>query len=311
MSKKILVFGATGEIGGRIARLAADAGHQVTGVSRGLNKRSQVDLTGVKMLTGNKGDEAFIRDTVAKMDIDILIDSVPSISDIELYYQHLKQVKNFLFCSSTGTFVPLLYFPADELHPWREETPVNFYRQSVRDTRILELWEKDGFPATIFRPTNIIGEGRVPLELWGARDIEFYRKLKNNESVTIAPCENIMVQSGYNWDLAGAFVKGIDHQDEIRGEIFIISCKRAITLGQYLQTAMDFLGSKSEIKHCPAENLKDIYPQVTMEHRMDFLLQHMCLDISKAERILGYAPTHTTEQGLIKALEWCESSGLL
>jgi nucleoside-diphosphate-sugar epimerase len=50
---------------------------------------------------------------------------------------------------------------------------------------------------------------------------------------------------------------------------------------------------------------------VTMERRLDFLLEHMCFDIGKAERVLGYAPTHTTEQGLIKALEWCESSGLL
>jgi nucleoside-diphosphate-sugar epimerase len=245
------------------------------------------------------------------MDIDVLIDSVPSIDDVELYCKDLKQVKNFFFCSSTGTFVPLQYFPADETHPWREETPVNFYNQCVRDARILELWEKDGFPATIFRPTNIIGQGRVPLELWGARDIEFYRKLKNHETITIAPCENIMVQSGYNWDLASAFVKAVDHQEKVRGEIFIISCKRAITLGQYLQTAMDFLGSKSEIKHCPAENLKDIYPEVTMKFRMDFLLQHMCLDISKAEKMLGYSPTRTTQEGLIEALQWCQDSGLL
>ena len=45
-----------------------------------------------------------------------------------------------------------------------------------------------------------------------------------------------MIQSGYNWDLASAFVKAIDYPEAVRGEIFIISCKRAITLGQYLQT---------------------------------------------------------------------------
>ena len=311
MSKKVLVLGATGEIGGRIANLAVAAGHQVTGVSRGTNSRVQVDLTGVKMLVGDKGDEAFVRDVLAKRDIDILIDSVPNINNVELYSKYLKQVENFFFCSSTGTFVPLQYFPADENHPWREETPVNFYPQSIRDARILELWEKEKFPASIFRPTNIIGQGRIPLELWGARDIEFFRKLKNNETITIAPCEHIMVQSGYNWDLASAFVKAIDEPEAVKGEIFIISCKRAITLGQYLKTAMDFLGSKSEIKHCPAENLKDIYPEVTMKFRMDFLLEPMCLDISKAEKTFGYAPTRTTQEGLIEALQWCTDTGLL
>ena len=311
MAKKVLVLGATGEIGGRIANLAVKSGHQVSGVSRGTNSRAQVDLAGVEMIVGDKGDEAFVRDVLAKLDIDILIDSVPNINNVELYAKYLKQVENFFFCSSTGTFVPLQYFPADEKHPWRDETPVNFYPQCVRDARILELWEKEKFPASIFRPTNIIGQGRVPLELWGARDIEFYRKLKNHETITIAPCEHVMVQSGYNWDLASAFVKAIDYPEAVRGEIFIISCKRAITLGQYLQTAMDFLGSKSEIKHCPAENLKDIYPEVTMKFRMDFLLEPMCLDISKAEKTFGYAPTRTTQEGLLEALQWCTDTGLL
>ena len=311
MSKKILVLGATGEIGGRIANLAVEAGHQVTGVSRGLNSRTQVDLTGVEMIVGDKGDEAFISEVLAKLDIDVLIDSVPNINNVELYSKYLKQVENFFFCSSTGTFVPLQYFPADENHPWRDETPVNFYPQCIRDNRILELWENEKFPGTIFRPTNIIGQGRVPLELWGARDIEFFRKLKNHETITIAPCEHIMVQSGYNWDLASAFVKAIDHPEAVKGEIFIISCKRAITLGIYLQTAMDFLGSKSEIKHCPAKNLKDIYPEVTMKFRMDFLLEPMCLDISKAEKTFGYAPIRTTQEGLIEALQWCTDEGLL
>lgn len=116
------------------------------------------------------------------------------------------------------------YFPADENHPWREKTPVNFYNQCVRDQRILDLWEQEKFPVTIFRLTNIIGQGRVPLELWGGRDIIFFRKLKNHEEITIAPCEHIMIQSGYNWDLASAFVKAIDYPDMVRGEIFIISC---------------------------------------------------------------------------------------
>ena len=311
MSKKVLVLGATGEIGGRIARLAADAGHQVWGVSRGSNKRAMVDQSGIKMVIGDKNDEDFVKNTLATMDIDVLIDSVPNINNVEYYSKYLKQVKNFFFCSSTGTFVPLQYFPADEKHPWKDETPVNFYSQCVRDKRILELWETEKFPASIFRPTNIIGQDRVPLELWGGRNIEFFRKLKNHEAVTIAPCEHIMLQSGYNWDLASAFVKAIDYPEAVKGEIFIISCKRAITLGEYLKTAMDFLGSKSEIKHCSAEELTKVYPEIHMRFGLEFLLEPMCLDISKAERTFGYAPTRTAQEGLIEALQWCKDSGLL
>jgi nucleoside-diphosphate-sugar epimerase len=308
---KVLVFGATGEIGGRIARLAVDAGHEVIGVTRGQNKRETVDLSGVEMLTGSKRDEEFIRDVCAKLNVDAVIDSVPSIDDVNMYHKHFKDVGNILYCSSTGTFVPLRYMPADENHPWRERTPVNFWPQCQRDAHILELWEKEKFPGTVLRPTNIIGEHRIPLELWGSRDIEFFRKLKANEPIFIPYCKEILLQSGYNWDLASAFVKALDHPDEIQGEIFTISCKRAITLGRYLQTAMDFLGSESEITEVSTDKLAELYPDIQWKNRLEFLLLHMCLDISKAEKTFGYAPEKSAEEGLIAALEWCESADLL
>ena len=311
MKRTVLVFGATGEIGGRIARLCADAGHTVIGVSRGQNSRAVVDLAGVEMLHGDKRDEAFLRDVCAPRRADVLIDSIPSIDYANRLWKHFRNVENFLFCGSTGKFVPLQYLPADEHHPWREQTAVNFYNQSLMDAHFLGLWEREQFPVTIFCPTNIIGEQRVPLELWGGRNIAFFQKLKAGEPVTIAPCEHILLQSGYNWDLASAFAHAVDRPDVIRGETFIISCKRAITLGRYLQTAMDFLGSKSEIAHTPPDKLPGLYPGVSMRHGLDFLLEHMCFDIGKAEKTLGYAPTHTAEQGLVKALEWCESAKLL
>lgn len=310
MKRKVLIFGVSGEIGGRIAYLAAEAGHDVTGVSRG-NRPNLLPHKAVKYIPGDKYDEHFLSQLSALNDFDVVIDTVPTDKSVDIYEKYFPGVENILFCSSTGTFVPLQYFPADEKHQWRNETEVNFYPQCIRDAYALERFATGNFPVTIFRPTNIIGEGRVPLELWGARDIEFFRKLKAGEPITIAPCENIMLQSGYNWDLASAFVLALDHPDEIRGEIFVISCKRAITLGRYLATAMDYFDSKSEITHCPAEKLIEIYPQVTMRYRMDFLLCHMNFDISKAERILGYEPTKTTEEGLVLALRWCEEQKML
>ncbi len=311
MKRNVLVFGASGEIGGRIARLAVDAGHRVYGVTRGKNTRDTVDLSGVEMLHGDKNDPAFLAQVAGKLPVDAVIDSVPGMESAALYRRYIPQAQNVFYCSSTGTFVPLRYFPADEDHPWRAKTAVNFFDQSERDAGALAMYRDHAFPITIFRPTNIIGAGRVPLELWGARDIRFFQLLKSNQPVTIAPCENILLQSGYNQDLARAFVQALDYPDAVRGEIFIISCRRAVTLGEYLATAMEFLGSHSEIRHIAAEKLVTIYPEVTMPYRMDFLLEHMCFDIGKAERAFGYAPTKTTQEGLIDALTWCCDTGLL
>ena len=283
MKRKVIVFGATGEIGGRIAKGCVEAGHKVYGVSRGQNKRQMVDLRGVEMICGDKSDENFVREKLAPLDYDAVIYSTVSLNDLKICAAHLKKAENVFICSSTGTYVPLSYLPADENHTWRKKTAINgpWFPQCERDAFGLELWNKDKFPLSIFRPTNIIGPDRIPLDLWGGRDIKFFKTLKNNQPLTIPMmAENVLVQSGYNADLASAFVKGLDFPDKVRGEIFNISCKRSITLGRYLRTAMEFLRSKSEIRLASPKELKRIYPENTWGG-LDFLLEHMCFDISK------------------------------
>lgn len=307
----VLVFGATGQLGGRIARLAALAGHTVFGVTRGQNLRPTVDLDGVTLLHGDKADETFLHNLSTKLTVDIIIDSVPKLENIDPYIKYFPDVANVLFCSSTGTFVPLQFFPADESHPWEEETPVNFYAQCRRDRHALQMYREKGFPVTILRPTNIIGPNRVPLDLWGGRSIRFFQMLRDHETVLIPDCLDILLQSGHCDDLAAAFVLALDHPDEIRGEIFTVSCKKAITLRRYLDTAMEFLDSHSEIRVVSNAELLEAYPDEVTPRGLEFLLEHMCFDIGKAERILNYRPIHTAEEGLLLTLDHCRQTGLL
>ena len=80
--KKVLIFGASGEIGSRIARGCVDAGHETTGVTRGTNDRHRVDTAGVTFMSGDKGDEDFYKTTLADKDFDVVIDSIPSTEHI-------------------------------------------------------------------------------------------------------------------------------------------------------------------------------------------------------------------------------------
>jgi len=123
-----------------------------------------VDIRGVRLLTGDKGDEAFMSSLLSGQEFDTVIDTVPSREHIELAFRHLNgRVEHYIICSSTGVYPPLRYVPADEEHPWREKTAVNFDWVCERDAYALSLWEEHGFPVTILRPTNIIGAGRVPI----------------------------------------------------------------------------------------------------------------------------------------------------
>lgn len=307
--QKILVMGATGEIGSRVAKGCVEMGHKVVGVSRGVNKRHRVNLDGIKFIYGDKGNEEFL-ETLQVENCDVVIDTVSSLEDVKLAHRHFNdKIEHYFICSSTGTFVPLRYLPADEDHPWREKTAVNFYPQCERDMFALKLYQEDGFPVTIFRPTNIIGAGRVPLELWGGRDKRYFQFLKEGKPIEIPGDGTTLVQSGCNDDLATAFVKGVGKGKEINGEIFIISCRKAITLNRYLQTAREILKSSSPVEYLSIREILSRRPEV-FPGGLWFLAEHMCFDISKAVDCLGYSPEYTAEEGLEIALKWCIDEGM-
>jgi len=304
--KRVLVLGATGEIGSRVARGCLEAGHEVWGVSRGKNTRHHVDVRGARLLTGDKGDEAFMSSLLTGQEFDTVIDTVPTTEHVRLAYRHLNgRVEHYVMCSSTGVYPPLQYVPGDEDHPWREKTPVNFDWVCERDAYALALWDEHGFPTTILRPTNIIGAGRVPIDLWGGRSIRYFELMREGKTVEIPGSGNILVQPGCNDDLATAFVNAVTCGPEIQGEIFIISCKRAITLERYFETAKQVLNSSSRGEHCSLEEILRRRPKQAEERWLRFLMEHMCVDISKAENVLGYSPRFTAEEGIEIALKWC------
>ena len=115
----------------------------------------------------------------------------------------------------------------------------------------------------------------------------------------------------YYDDLATAFIKAISKGDDILGEIFISSSKKAITLDQYFSTAKEILRSASPVEYVSIEEILRRHPGETSERGLRFLVEHMCFDICKAREILGYSPKYSTEQGLEKALEWCLDQDLL
>ena len=309
--RKVLVFGATGEIGSRVARGCIEAGYETTGVSRGKNTRDRVSTEDVAFIAGDKGDRGFFESTLSRREFDTIIDTVPTTEHVALAHEYFNgRIEHYFMCSSTGTFVPLRYLPADENHPWREETGVNFYEQCMRDDYALSLWREHGFPVTILRPTNIIGPGRVPLELWGGRNPLYYRLMRQGKPIEIPVAGNTLIQSGYNDDLATAFVDAIAKGSEIAGEVFIISCKSAITLDRYFGIAREVLRSASPVEYVSIQEVLHRHPGEASEAGLRFLAEHMCFDIGKAEEVLGYCPKRSTEQGLTKALEWCLDQGL-
>ena len=95
------------------------------------------------------------------------------------------------------------------------------------------------------------------------------------------------------------------------GEIFNISSTRAITLNRYVAVAKEVLKSDSPVECLSIDEILQRRGDEASYGGLRFLIEHMCYDMSKAERMLDYAPRYTTEQGLEDALVWCMDEGLL
>lgn len=306
MKRSILIFGITGELGSRMAKLAVEQGHKVYGVSRGTHTLPSADLTGVEMLTGDKLDRDFMQQC-SKLPVDVVVDTKPLLESLQNIADFFGHVKNVFIVSSTGTFVPLQQLPADETHPWREENHVNFHGKISFDKRALELFEQGRLPVTIFRPTNIIGDGRIPLDLYGGRDVNFFKALKNSEPLELPDVRQILLQSVCNWDLAKAMTLALTTPNEIRGEIIILSAPYAIRLIDFLNLIKQRFNSTSEITWVDADEFQKKHPEHT---GLPFLREHMCFSIDKARKLLNYEPDYTPEQGLRLSLDWCLENGV-
>jgi len=182
-----LVLGATGFIGGHIARLALDEGYQVRGFRRDPASTGHLGTAPIKWFNGDLSD---IPSTVTAMrDVDVVFHaaafypthSIPrevpelvnqGLSQIDCVIQAARQAKveRFIYTSSLTT----IGHPskgknilADESYfyaPGSIGKSAYYESKIAMESRVLEA-TKDGFPAVVVNPTAVFGPGDVHLTL--------------------------------------------------------------------------------------------------------------------------------------------------
>jgi len=202
--------------------------------------------------------------------------------------KRVRGIEKFLLASSANAVQRPKYLPIDAEHP---PNPANVYGASKGCQELLcwAYYRSYGIPIVIFRNGIIYGPNM-------RREIFIYKWIRN--ILLDKPC---ILEGGdqtrdptYVTDTTDAWLLGIEaEREKIVGETFQISYGEEYKVSDILERCMKTVGKKVDVVKRP--------------YRPGEKGMRECFNIEKAQRVLGYNPKVSLEEGLKLTVEWIRS----
>jgi len=305
-----LVTGGAGFIGSNVVEALLDKGYVV----RVLDDLSQGNQENVDLFVDHDNYtfiEGDIRDLETCLEAINRVDyvshqaawgSVPRSIEMPLFYEEVNikgtlnmleasrqnDVKKFVYASSSSVYGDEPTLPKKEGVEGNLLSPYALTKDVDEDYAKLytELYDLDTYGLRYF---NVFGRRQDPNGAYAAVLPKFIKQLLNDEQPTINGDGKQSRDFTYIENVIEANLKALKADTEVAGEAFNIAYggrEYLIDVYHHLADALD----------------KDIEPEFGPERPGD--IRHSNADISKAEKMLGYSPDYSFEQGIKEAIEW-------
>ncbi len=247
---KVLFIGGTGIISSACARAAVAAGMDITLVCRGQTERPAP--VGARLLRGDIRDPSWARSTLAHGGFDVVVDWVGFLPehiafDIELFGGRVRQ---YIFISSASVYEPsaALTLPITESSP-RSNPHWAYARNKIAcEDLLFEAFRRDGFPATVVRPSHTYDPGLLPVRGgWTTVD-----RMRRGLPVIVAGDGTSLWTLTHHDDFARGLT-GLLGLDAAIGEAVQITSDEALTWNAIYELVATAAGAKLVAIHAPCE----------------------------------------------------------
>ncbi len=296
---RILVTGGAGFIGGSVVNDLLTHGFEVRVLDKTKGALVELKSPALEIIEGGTEDQKTVRQAMKGVDVIYHLAETFSSHPREALDIDVKGnvnlleaatkcgIKHFLFASTHRVYGKPRYLPVDEEHPLHpEESGRALYAifKLANEKLCLSYWWERGLPITIFRFWWSFSH-----EIGGKALRTLIDAALGGEPITVP--EKAGGNFLHNDDAACAF-RLATLNDMAYGEIFNLSSGTFTTWQELAELAWELTNSSSRLELIPKEEWKGNTSIGT-----DRSIPYECnLDISKAERLIGYKPKYSPSE---------------
>jgi nucleoside-diphosphate-sugar epimerase len=323
---RVLVTGTSGFTGGHLATTLAARGYHV----RALERRTPAEarFSGIEVVLGDLLDPASLKAAVAGVEVVYHIAAIYRTAGVPDQTYHAVNatavgslieaaaaagVRRVVHCSTVGVQGDIDRPPANEDAPMK---PGDVYPRSMLDGEGLAraTGARCGIDDTLARPSGIYGPG-------DRRLLKMFRGVARRRWITLGS-GRIYYHLTYIDDLVEGFRLCGEHPDAAN-QTFILAGGEVTTLNELIALIARVAGVRPPSLHLPAwpfwvagAACEAVCAPLGLEpplyrRRVDFFTKSRAFDITRARRVIGYAPQVGLRDGITRTLEWYRAYGWL
>jgi len=314
---KIVVIGGTGHIGSYMTPRLIEAGHTVLNISRGLKSpyRQHSAWKAIQNILLDRDEEeaaGTFGEKVASLDANTIIDLTcyrPESAE-QLVNAVQGKIEHLLHCGTIWIHGSSVEVPTTE-----EAVRTAFGDYGIRKLQIeqylLSKARCEGLPATILHPGHLVGTGWNPINPQGNFNPSVFSNLAQGKNVALPNLGMETVHHVHADDVAQAFLCAIVRRSVSIGESFHVVSPAAITLRGFAERMTAWFGREANLSFLPWNEWKSTVTEKDERATWDHIAHSPNCSITKARKLLGYAPRYTSLQAVQEAVTAMQANGTI